>query len=170
MERRYNALRYFAYSIEILLFYVIQGIPNVVPSAFGSKPCLLIPVAITIAMFEQERAAMIFGAICGILTDIGYDNRIGYFAITLCIICFFIGFVSQNVIVINVLNASIIGLLVVAAVLCLHFLLFHVSADYARLSDYFVKHYVARIVYTFLFVPAFYYLNRLLSNGMRAMD
>lgn len=170
MEKRYKALRFFAYSIEILIFYIIQGTPKFIPSIFGSKPCMLIPIAITIAVFESEIAAMIFGTVCGILTDIGYGNTIGYFAITLCIICFFIGFFYQNVIVTNLINTSIIGFITVVLVLGFHFVIFHISQGNPNPKEYFISHYISRILYTFALVPLFYYLNKLLSKGMRTME
>lgn len=166
METRYKVLRYFAYSLEILIFYILQGTPYVVPEIFGSRPCLLIPIALTIAVFENEVAAMVFGAVCGLLTDFGYDNSVGYFAIFLAIICFFIGFFCENYIVINLLTTIIISLIVTVIVIGLHFVFFYIFVGYKEAGVYFVNHYISRILYTFAFCIPFYYLNRMLYNGI----
>ena len=69
--------RYLAYSIEILVFFVLGSTPSLFPEIFGATPCLLVALAITIAVFESEVPAMIFGVICGALTDLGFSNSIG---------------------------------------------------------------------------------------------
>ena len=47
---RLKYLRYFAYTIEILVFFMVQETPGLVPDLFGARPVLLIPVALSIAM------------------------------------------------------------------------------------------------------------------------
>ena len=54
MEKRYKFFRYLAYAIEILLVFIFQTTPQLLPEIGGSKPVLLIPVALTIAFFEEE--------------------------------------------------------------------------------------------------------------------
>lgn len=40
MERRFRIFRYIIYSTELLVLFVIQGIPNFIPELFGGKPSL----------------------------------------------------------------------------------------------------------------------------------
>jgi len=160
MEKKYKALRFFAYVIEILLVYIIEGLPGVMPDIVGSKPCMLIPVALTIAAFESEKAAMIFGIVCGILSDLGYGSKIGFFAISLCTVCFCIGFIARNLVVVNLFNICISGIVVISLILSLHFIFFYAIAGYQDVSVYFY-HYIVKISYTFVFVPLFFYLNKL---------
>ena len=53
---RYKIIRYFAYTIEILILYMVQETPGLLPEIGGARPVLLIPAAISIAMFESELA------------------------------------------------------------------------------------------------------------------
>lgn len=170
MELKYRAFRYFAYSLEILIFYVISGVPNVIPQLFGGKPCLLIPIALSIAVFENEKVAMIFGAVCGLLTDFGFSNSVGYYAIFLAIICFFVGFFSDNLIVGSLQNTLIIGFIAITVIIGLYFVFFYIFTGFENLSAIFLKRYVSKIVYTFVFVPVFYYLNRLLYFGIHKKE
>lgn len=71
MERRYQVIRYFAYSIELLVLFIIQETPGLIPAVFGARPILLIPVAVSIAMFENELPAMFFGLAFGLFLDFG---------------------------------------------------------------------------------------------------
>ena len=79
MERRFRIFRYIIYSTELLVLFVIQGIPNFIPELFGGKPSLIIPVVLTISMFEPKLTALWFGLAGGLLTDISNGGVIGFF-------------------------------------------------------------------------------------------
>ncbi|HCB90399.1 MAG TPA: rod shape-determining protein MreD, partial [Ruminococcaceae bacterium] len=49
------------YSIEILVLFVLQETPGLIPEIGGARPVMLIPAAVCIAMFESETPAMAFG-------------------------------------------------------------------------------------------------------------
>ncbi|MDR0915078.1 MAG: rod shape-determining protein MreD [Oscillospiraceae bacterium] len=170
MEKRYNALRYFAYSLEILLFFIIMGIPNFMPEIFGGKPTFLLPIALTIALFEREPTAMIFGGICGALTDFGYSNSLGFFAIAMAVVCFFVSYIAHNRLVVNILNAAVATLIIIAIVFVLHFFVFHAAKGYGGYQTYFAAHYMSRILYSWVFVFLFFYLNRGFSSYIQASD
>ena len=76
MEKKYTVFRYLAYSLEILIIYIVQGTPFFLPEILGGRPVLLIPVALTIAFYENEIPAMFFGLACGSLIDIGTGGMI----------------------------------------------------------------------------------------------
>lgn len=154
--------RYFAYTLEILIFYVLQGTPNLVPELFGSKPLLLIPIALTIASRERVVPSLVFGAACGVLTDIGSGSSVGFFAITLTLVCFAEVSIYENYLVPSFLTVSIISVISVPCIIGMYFLLFRFFAGIEECGYLFVHHYISRIVYTLLMTIPLYYLNRLL--------
>lgn len=165
MEGKIKILRYFTYVLEIVIFYVVSGIPGFLPPILGVKPLLLLPVAVTIAVFEKEIPAMFFGLICGAFCDIGYSDAIGFYTISLTILCFFFGYCTRNFFVTNFGNAMAIGCATVPALICLYFLFF-VNGTMPHAGEHFVRHYLVRILYTAVFLPPLYYLNRLLHTSM----
>lgn len=167
MDTRLRFLRFVAYSIETIVFFILQGTPQLMPEIFGSKPCLLLPVALTIAVFESETVAMSLGFVCGLLTDIGYTGKVGFYTVALTILCFCIGYCARNFFVTNLLNASIIGIVSIAVLLTIHFLFNIVSADVANAGIYYVKHYISRILYTGAFFVPLYFFNRLFCSTMK---
>lgn len=167
MEGKLKFLRYFAYVIEIIVLYILCGTPALMPQIIGVKPLLLIPVALSIAVFESEIAAMIFGLVCGALCDIGTDTSIGYWTIALTIVCFIIGYCARNFFVTNFTNATIIGVLCTAALICLEFLFFQVFASAPNLGDLFLRRYLIRILYTIIFFPLLYWFNRLFRSSIK---
>ena len=70
---RYKGIRFFAYFLEILVLFMVQETPGLMPSVYGVRPTLLIPAALLIAsnpgsgtiMSLVENAWGIFGASFG---------------------------------------------------------------------------------------------------------
>ncbi len=164
MDGKLKTLRYITYAIEILLLYVVSGIPGLLPSVLGVKPLLLLPVAVTIAVFEKEVPAMLFGLACGVLCDLGFTDKIGFYTISLTLLCFIFGYCSRNFFVTNFANAMAIGGATVAVLLCLHFLIFFSNSDFPNAGAHFLRHYLIKILYTGLFLPPLFFLNRLLRS------
>lgn len=160
---RFNIVRYTAFSIEILIFYIIQCTPGLSLEVFGGRPVLLLPLAMTIAVFEGEIPAIIFGVVCGLMIDAGYSGPVGFYAVTMSVLCFIVSVLMENYIRTNLLTAFIIGTIAVPVIIFLQFLLFYVLMGYDDVWGYFLSHYVSRIIYTWAFVPVFYGINRFIA-------
>ena len=63
--KRFRVLRYIAYTIEIIVFFIIQQTPGLIPSVYGILPTLLIPIACSIAMFEGPVCSLFYGVFSG---------------------------------------------------------------------------------------------------------
>ncbi|MDP4119445.1 MAG: rod shape-determining protein MreD [Bacillota bacterium] len=167
MERRYSAIRYLAYIIEIIVFYSLSSTPGLIPNIFGGAPIFLLPIAITIAVFENEISGMFIGLFCGILLDVCGSYSQGFFAITLAILCFFLGFLSDNYIKIKFLTIIFTAVLIIVVLLSLHFFFFFVLQDYSDSGWFFMQHYLSRIICTIAVTPIIYFLNKLLAENIR---
>lgn len=158
--------RYFAYSLEILIFYILQSTPKLLPELFGSKPLILIAIALTIAAKENEIPSLIFGAVCGVLTDIATGGSIGYFAIILTLVCYFESHIFKTYFVSTLLSVLVISALSIPAIICLYFLFFTILAGIPDWTVLFVNHYISRIIYTFATVILFYFVNGFLHKNL----
>ncbi|MGN1132549.1 MAG: rod shape-determining protein MreD [Ruminococcus sp.] len=165
MDRKYTVLRYISYGLEILIFYIIQGVPDLIPQVLGGKPLLLIPVALTIACFENEVPAMAFGVACGAMMDLGVGTHLGFYTIALAIVCFFIGYFAENYFNTKLLIVLFISVIMIPVLISLNFVINYILAGYANSGYYFVHHIIATMAYTFVTVPVFYGINRVLSRG-----
>ena len=66
MIRDLNKLiRYLAYVLELLVLFMLQETPGLLPSIFGARPVLLFPAVVAIAMLEPEVPALLFGVVGG---------------------------------------------------------------------------------------------------------
>ena len=122
MDRKYKIFRYIAYIIEIILVFVIQTTPGLLPEMGGTKPILLIPVALTIAFFEQEIPAMFFGLGCGVVLDLSFSSNIGYYAFFLTLICFIISQIFRDYMVVSFLNSLAFSAGVIVLIIIMQFL------------------------------------------------
>ncbi len=165
MERKLRITRRCAFALEVLAVFVLQGTPRLIPPILGNTPSLLICVALTVALFENEICAVIFGLVCGALTDLGFSNRIGYFTVMLGIICCFISYFAGNIFVTSLLNAVLCSVFVIFVLFSVYFLLFHyLSLRYDNAGIYYVRHFLIRIAYTSVFIPPFYWLNKIIRR------
>lgn len=80
----------------IVLAALLQNTPGVMPQMFSANAMLLIPVCISIAMFESEIVSLGFGLIAGLLWD--FTSSEGYFfhSIVLCIAAFFVSMLVRR--------------------------------------------------------------------------
>lgn len=158
--------RYLAFAIEALLLCVIQGTPKLIPEIFGSKPLLLVPMALCIAAFENEIPSLIFGAVCGVLTDIS-SGYIGYFAILLTIVCFFESYIFKHYLVSKFLPVMVISFVAVSILIFIYFVITFVISNVENSWVYFVNHYISRIVYTYIMVIPLFFLNKYLTKNLK---
>lgn len=152
--RNLGFFRYFAYALLVILIYVLQATPNLMPEIFGSKPILLLPLALSIASVEEKIPSLIFGAVCGGLTDLASGGGVGFFAVTLTLMCYFEAHVFSTYFVPNIISASVYAAGAIVLSVGAYFLIFKVMAGVPDFGILFVNHYISRIIYTFvMFIP-----------------
>ena len=76
-----TTVRWILYYLLILVFFTIMT------SGTYTKPMLLVPAAICIAIGNDVMAAAVTGAVCGFLTDMACGRLFGYNAVLLTVFC-----------------------------------------------------------------------------------
>lgn len=171
MSDRANAFfRYLAYALELMLAFALTATPGLMPDIFGAKPVLAVCVALTVAVYEREIPAMIFGMIGGILTDVGYSSSIGVFTIALTVICFIVGYAANNLIVAKFLNYLLYAAVAVGILFMLYFLVQFIIPGTADAWRYFSAHIASRMAQTFLYSIPFYFINRFIYSSLVACN
>ena len=170
MIRDLNKLiRYLAYVLELLVLFMLQETPGLLPSIFGARPVLLFPAVVAIAMLEPEVPALLFGVVGGLFCDFGLSGMLWFHALVLGVLCFFISLVIRAYLQNNMATAILtgvwsIGLVVLAQWFFLYFFQYSYPA-YAL-----THHYLPKYFYTLLFLPLLYLLNRGLSQALGAQE
>ena len=164
-----RVVRYLAYSLELLVLFMLQEVPGLTPAIFGARPVLVFPAVITIAMFETELPALAFGVLGGLFCDFGLSGVMGFHALILGVLCFLISLLVRLSLQNNLVTAVITGLWSIGlTVLAQWFFLYYFT--YSMPSYALVHHYLPKFFYTMLFVPLVYLLNRGLFRSMRTED
>ena len=159
MALKYKVIRCVAYTIEIILLFILQELPYLMPSLLGVRPLLLIAAPMTIAIL-----------FAGLLMDMGYGSVIGFHAIALGVLGFFIGLLAVNLVKTNVLTSLLCTAAAVFAVISLHFVFFYLLRGYGMASYAYQKYYLPMMLYSFLPTPILYYFNKAFVVGVRERE
>lgn len=124
--------RWVLYFLELIVFYVLQTTPGIIPEVYGARPVLLIPIALTIAMFEGDIGGMTVGIAAGLLIDMGGSDVLGFHAIILAILCFVLGSMTMQIFRTNLLVALLAALVAVPLVTVLQWVFFYVLQGYGE--------------------------------------
>ncbi len=170
MEDKYKYFRFLAYVIEIFVFFVVQQTPGLIPTVLGGRPMLLLPILVTIAMFENETVGLFFGLLIGVISDIGLWNVIGFYGIIFAIIGYVIGLLAVNFLRTNLITALIASLAAIIVSYGMYYLFAYVFKGYDGMAYVFVNHFLSRMVYTLVLSPVFYFFNKAIAIQIRQRD
>lgn len=97
MRTRSNAyLRYTVLGVLVLIVYLLQVTPRVLPSIGGALPAPLLPLTVVIALREHEVAGAAFGLACGLLMDATSTSAMGFQAVLLLLLGFGCGLLASS--------------------------------------------------------------------------
>lgn len=160
-------VRSLAYVLELLVLFMLQETPGLLPPVYGARPVLVLPAAVVIAMMEDETRAMAFGAAAGLFCDFGYSGVLGFHALVMAVFCFGVSLMVKAFLQVNPVTAVLVGAAVLGAVFGAQWLFFY----YFRYSapGYALRvHYLPKYLYTLIFVPLMYLLNKALRDALPA--
>ncbi len=163
----YRYIRYLAYMIEIIVFYVLEQIPNTLPNINGVKPLILILIGIMIALFEGEKVGTVFGLIVGLFLDCGSTGTIGFYSIIMACAGFLVGVIAQRMIKINLVTALLVSTPFIFVVYIMHFLVNYLFCGYKDVLYAMCSHYLIGILYTFLLSPFIYFFNKAFAVNIK---
>lgn len=162
-------IRYLAYTLELLVLFMVQETPGLLPEVLGARPVLVLPAGLAMAMFEEETPAMAFGIAAGLFCDFGYSGVLGFHGLLMGVLCFFLSLLVRTYLQASWLTALLAGILGIGLIMggqWLYFYFFHYSMPLYALKH----HYLPKYLYTLLFVPLLYLLNKGLADTLRGPE
>lgn len=164
MKIKRSFFKYLAYALEVVILYVLQDTPKLIPQLWGGKPLLLVVLALAIAANENQIPSIIFGAVCGVLTDIS-GGGVGYFGIVLTLVCFLESEIFKKYLVVSLWSVLVYAFAAVLVIVCVYFVIFRLLAGIDGAGGLFVSHYLSRIIYTTACIIPLYFLNSFLYRN-----
>lgn len=162
-----RVIRYLAYALELLILFMLQETPGLLPPVFGGRPVLLLPAVLAIAMYEPELPAMSFGIAGGLFLDFGFSGALGFHALVLAVLCFFVSLLCRDYFQINLATALFTGVWTIGLVIGLSWFFLFYLKGYSMPAYAFTHHYLPEYLYTLLFLPLIYLLNRGLYQALK---
>lgn len=171
MNGHHKFFRCLAYSIELIILFILQNTPFLFPELLGARPFLVLPAVFSIALLEDELTGLGFGILGGLLMDFSIAGcTVGFNAVVLAILCFFIGLLAVNLIKTNLITALLATAAGVFIVIGLQFLFGFYLKGYEFPEYAFQQHYWPVMLYSYLFTPLLYYFNKAFAITIRERD
>ena len=155
------------FAIAIIVTAIIQNTGTRVNAVFDAHAFLLIPLLISISMFEREIVSALLGAFAGLLWDLsaGIDGYNGLVLMLLCAVCsILINRLMQN----NIITAIVLGLSVIYIVLYIMIYIVLDGGGYP-LSQV-LRFYLPSFIFTSLFIPIYYFLVKTVFESNRTVE
>lgn len=161
------ALRHAVLVIFILTAALLQNTAGGILSQYDIGFFLLIPLSVSIAMFEKEFAGMLFGLLAGVLWDISSPVTDGVYALFFTVAAFACGLLSHYVFR-NSLKAAAFFTTVVFVLFCTVSLIFNCVLKDPSGAWYYVSHFCVRsFPAVILALPLTYYPVRSIEKNLR---
>lgn len=161
MNRRAKimAVKYMVYLLLFLILYVIQTDP-VLFSIGGIKPVLVLPFAVSIAMFDKQLAGGLFGLFAGILCDTSSNVLFGFQSILYLVICIAVGLLVVYFMQPSLTNSLIFTGCGLGIRLFLEYFFYYVMWGYDNSHLILVYQMLPLLVYTLAATPLLFFLLR----------
>ncbi len=151
------------FAVLIVLTAAVQHTPGAFPILGRAHAMLLIPLVVSIAMFEKSIAAMLFGVFAGILWDMVSVSADGYFTVVFAFVGFSVsllmGFVMRN----NFPSACVVS--IAASLLCTggYWLIFIALKGYDSPVSLLTSYYLPSAIYTAAMIVIYYFIIKKIS-------
>ena len=156
-------LKKIAYTLELLLLFILQHTPGLIPKFLGTSPLILIIAAISIAVFEGESYGMWFGLFAGFLMDCSSSHVFGFYMMLCVTICYVCGMLVSTLMRSNLVTAMILGAGGLTVVGLFQWFFFYALWSDPKTGFYLYAIMLPQIVYTALLMPIVFYFNRAVS-------
>ena len=145
----------------IIIFYAIERIPDSLVYFFtGVRPLYLIPLALVITTLEEKRASFIFSIFVGILLDLDFNYKLGFFTITLPIVSLVLNVVINKKENKKFLQTVFFIFISVLFIFSIDFFFFCILKGHKEILFELLNFYMPKLLYTSLVIPLFYLFNK----------
>jgi rod shape-determining protein MreD len=156
-------IKWVAYALEMVIIFILQNTPGLIPSFLGQKPMLLVIFAVSIAIFEGDVAGVSFGIAAGALMDLTASSVFGFYTLIMMLVGY-----AAGICVIYLMRNNLVSCIVLstAGVFFLSFVqwLFEFAIWGDAGTWYFLYGVILpRMIYSAALTPVAYYFNRSLA-------
>ncbi|MCR4616057.1 MAG: rod shape-determining protein MreD [Clostridiales bacterium] len=166
IENKNTIIRRVIFVFILLAAAALQGTKGLFPTPGNIGVFLIIPAAVSIAMFEREVAGLLFGAFAGALWDT-YVTGFGFNAMFLTIVTFGAGVLIHYLMRNNLSTAMLMCSLSMLLYILLYWLFNYVFKGYGTAMQVLLKYYLPTFLYSLVFIPVIYLMVRTVMKKFR---
>ena len=142
----------------VMFTAAFQHTDGAIPTLFGVKAMVLIPLAVVIGMHERSMSGLLFGALAGVLWDFAAVRGDGFFSVCLAVIGYFSGVLVTWYLRNCILSALLLGAVSITGVNVLYWLVFIFGKGYEGAVSLLTGYYLPSVLYTLVFIFIYYYI------------
>ena len=144
----------------VLLFFLVWNTDGMFPKPWGIPAMLMVPLVISIGMFERETAGMFFGLFAGLLMDAFSSQTVCFHSVMLTAAGYFSGVLITRLMRNNLKTCLLLNVVFLFVYNTLFYFINYHSAVSDLIPYVYSDVYVASVFYTMLFVPFVYWIIR----------
>ncbi len=144
----------------VLLTFFIWNTDGLFPSPWGIPAMIMVPMVITIGMFERETVGMFFGLGAGILIDAFSSQTVCFHAIMLTAAGYFSGVLITRLMRNNLKTCLMLNVIYLFIYNTAFYFVNYYSLSKNEISYVYFDVYIASVFYTMVFVPIIFWIIR----------
>ncbi len=162
-QKKLHIARCAVLAVLLVIFSVLQNTKGFFPEIMGVRAVLLIPAAVSVAMYERELAGMFFGLFAGTLWDISASGN-NFYAAFLLVVGFVCGLLINSVLRKNIITSTILSGLWLLIYFAGSWFFRYVVGGLDLKGYMFVRFYLPAFAYSFLLSPVIFLIIREAEN------
>lgn len=151
-----------------VLFFALSAVLQTMPGFLtigGVKPIFILPVAMAVALCENEFSGAIFGAFCGLVWDMLAGRVMGFFAIGVMVCAFTVSVVAQLYLKENNTNFVLLSGAACFIVTGFDFLFRYLMQGYPNALIYYISVILPMIIFTSAISPLFLIISKKIHSA-----
>ncbi len=160
-ENKVEYARKGVFALLIIFTAILQNTNGLFPKICNVSAMLIVPLVISISMFEREITATFLGLFAGLVWDFYSARMDGFYAVILTVTAFFISYLIKRYMRNNIVTAMVYSG-VVSLVTALLYWLFFVLLGSEGGAVMLVYRYLPGVLYTLILTPLYYFFIRMI--------
>jgi rod shape-determining protein MreD len=166
----YSAYRLIAHALCLTVLFILQQTPNLLPKLLGRTPNLVLAAFPIIILLETPKTSAWFGFFIGLILDSCLGESVGIQPVILCVLGYWLSSISSRYFRKNFLAAIVVSTTFLLLFYHLQFLCLYILKGYEDAEYSYLKHQSITMLYTWVFVPIFYFFNKIFISKIRDSD
>lgn len=165
-DNRPKYIRWAIFTLLVVGACVLQNASGSLLDFFGARVFLLIPVCVSVAMFEREVPSAIIGAFAGVMWDIS-SGADGYNALVIMLLCAGVSLLISHLMRNNIVTALVLG----AGATFVYEFIYIIRIAFAGNPIYSIfTFYLPSFVLTVVFMPVCYYIIKTVYRSFKVTE